>query len=66
MGPVDLAISAAILAGAGWLLYRTLLKRGGACGGCSESGACHAPAPELVKLGPSALSAPPAPRKPGR
>jgi hypothetical protein len=61
MGPVDLAIAAAVLGGASWLLYRTLVKRGGACAGCSQRGACHPPRPGLVRLGarpgePSRLS----------
>jgi hypothetical protein len=51
MGPVDLAISAGVLAAAAWLLYRSLVKGGGACGGCSQRGACHAPRQELVRLG---------------
>jgi hypothetical protein len=51
MGPVDLAIAAAILAGASWLLYGTFVKRGGACAGCSQRGDCATPRPGLVKLG---------------
>jgi hypothetical protein len=51
MGPVDLAIAAGVLAAAGWLLYRSLVKGGGGCGGCSQRGACHAPPRELVRLG---------------
>jgi hypothetical protein len=58
MGPVDLAIAAAVLAGASWLLYRTLVARGGACAGCSQRGACATPRPGLVKLGARAGSAP--------
>jgi hypothetical protein len=51
MGAVDFAISAGILAAAGWLLYRTLVRSGGACGGCTQRGACHAPRQEVVRLG---------------
>jgi hypothetical protein len=34
MGPGDLVTAALILAGACWLLYRSLFKRKGACHGC--------------------------------
>ena len=51
MGLLDATIAAAILGGAAWLLYRTLVKGGGSCGGCSQRGACHAPGPTIVKLG---------------
>ncbi|HSN15659.1 MAG TPA: hypothetical protein VLT61_13585 [Anaeromyxobacteraceae bacterium] len=51
MGPVDLLITAAILAATGWLLYRSLVKRGGACGHCSQQGACHSRRQEVVRLG---------------
>lgn len=59
MSPLDLAIAAAVLAGASWLLYRTFLRRGGACAGCSQRGACATPRPGLVKLGARAGGAPP-------
>jgi hypothetical protein len=53
MGPGDLVIAALILAGAAWLLYRSLWKRGGACGGCSSAGACRpAAARDVVTLRP--------------
>jgi hypothetical protein len=48
----DLLVAAAILAGAAWLLYRSLWRSGGACHGCA--GACRSvprDAPGLVRLG---------------
>jgi hypothetical protein len=51
MGLVDVVVAAAVLACAGWLLYRSLVKGGGACGACSQRGACHAPRREVVTLG---------------
>ncbi|HSN14254.1 MAG TPA: hypothetical protein VLT61_06445 [Anaeromyxobacteraceae bacterium] len=51
MGLVDLILAAAILGGSAWLLYRTLVRQGGACGGCSQAGACRAPRQEVVRLG---------------
>jgi hypothetical protein len=50
MGPADLAIAAAVLALAGWLLARSLGK-GGGCAGCSQRGACQSGPPPLVRLG---------------
>jgi hypothetical protein len=53
MGAGDLFTAASILAGAGWLLYRSLLrpKSGGGCHGCS--GGCGRKTPEttVVRLG---------------
>jgi hypothetical protein len=51
MGLADVILAAAILGGASWLLYRTLVRQGGACGGCSQAGSCRAPGPAIVKLG---------------
>lgn len=49
MGPGDLFTAAVILAGAGWLLWRSLLRRKGACHGC---GGCGRPAEStVVRLG---------------
>jgi hypothetical protein len=42
VGPGDLVTAALILAGACWLLYRSLFKRKGACHGC-DGGACRPP-----------------------
>jgi hypothetical protein len=55
MGPGDLVTAALILAGACWLLYRSLFKRKGACHGC-DSGACRPPAGGLVRLGQGATA----------
>jgi hypothetical protein len=59
MGLADAVTAAVILAGALYLLYRSLWKGGGSCHGCASSGACgtraRAPAP-LVRL-----AAPPRP-----
>ncbi len=51
MGAGDLFTAAVILAGAGWLLHRSLFRKKGCCHGCS-GGACGRP-PEgpLVRLG---------------
>jgi hypothetical protein len=62
VSPVDAIIAAAILAGALWLLWRSLLRNPGRCAGCS-SGACR-PTREtsLVSLGtnrPPAAAPPP-------
>jgi hypothetical protein len=38
VGATDLALAAVILAGAGWLLYRSLWKAGGPCRGCAGGG----------------------------
>ena len=38
MGPGDLFTAAAILAVAGWILYRSLLRKKGGCHGCSGCG----------------------------
>ncbi|MGB8931890.1 MAG: hypothetical protein WCC48_11645 [Anaeromyxobacteraceae bacterium] len=51
MGLVDVILAAAILGGASWLIYRTLVRQGGACHGCSQAGACRAPRQEVVRLG---------------
>ena len=61
MGPIDLAIAAAVLAGATWLLYRTLVRGGDACAGCSQRGACTPPRPGLVRLGAAPSRRPPPP-----
>lgn len=60
----DVAIAVVILAGALWLLYRSVWTRRGACHGCSSAGACRpaSRAPSgLVSLG----VAPPAAGRPG-
>jgi hypothetical protein len=51
MGPVDLVIAALVLGGAGWLLWRTVVRPGGACAGCSQRGACQTPTRDVVRLG---------------
>ncbi len=51
MGAGDLFTAAVILAGAGWLLWRSLLRKKGACHGCSGRG-CGRPAEStVVRLG---------------
>jgi hypothetical protein len=52
MGAADLVIAALVLAGALYLLYRSLLRRGGGCPGC-DGGACGRPpaTTPLVRLG---------------
>lgn len=54
MGLADLVIAVLILAGAAWLLYRSLFKKKG-CGGCASAGSCTTrhdpPSKTLVKLG---------------
>jgi hypothetical protein len=53
MGFADFVTASAILAGASYLLYRSILKKKGFCHGC-ESGACRPPpreTAELVRLG---------------
>ncbi len=53
MGPGDLFTAAAILAVAGWILWRSLLRKKGGCHGCS--GCSHGGGDDLVRLGaPSA------------
>jgi hypothetical protein len=50
----DAVVAAVILAGALWLLYRSLWTRRGACHGCSAGGAACRPARApsgLVPLG---------------
>ena len=39
MGVVDIVLMIAILAGAAWVLYRSLWKKKGHCHGC-DSGSC--------------------------
>lgn len=60
----DALITAAILAAACWLLYRSLWVRRGACAGCSSAGSCRGEAPRaapaLVPLGRRAAPPPPA------
>jgi len=51
MGPFDAVIAALVLGGAGWLLWRTLVRAGGGCAGCSQRGSCHAPGQDVVRLG---------------
>jgi hypothetical protein len=51
MGLADVILAAAILGGAAWLIYRTLVRQGGACHGCSQAGSCRPPGPAIVKLG---------------
>jgi hypothetical protein len=49
----DFAIASVVLAGALWLLYRSVVRGQGACHGCS-AGACGKRPdrpPELVRLG---------------
>jgi hypothetical protein len=58
MSLVDGILAAAILAGALWLFYRTLVRQGGACHGCSQSGSCHAPSTGVVKLGGGSATPP--------
>jgi hypothetical protein len=50
MGIADLAIALLVLAGALLLLWRSLVRRGGACHGC-DGAACGRSAPPLVRLG---------------
>jgi hypothetical protein len=51
MGAADLAIAEPVLAGALYLLYRSLVRRGGGCHGC-DGAACGRPAgAPLVRLG---------------
>ncbi|HEY6003520.1 MAG TPA: FeoB-associated Cys-rich membrane protein [Anaeromyxobacter sp.] len=38
MGASDVLLAGAILAGAGWVLYRSLWKARGRCAGCSGCG----------------------------
>ncbi|WP_041448590.1 hypothetical protein [Anaeromyxobacter sp. Fw109-5] len=53
MGLADAVIAALVLAGAAFLLYRSLFKGKGPCHGCSSGGCgARAPAPApLVRLG---------------
>ncbi|WP_242337698.1 MULTISPECIES: hypothetical protein [Anaeromyxobacter] len=64
MGLEDAVIAALVMAGALYLLYRSLWRGGGACHGCSSGGACsaraRAPAP-LVTLGRRPEPRPPRP-----
>jgi hypothetical protein len=39
MGAADVVIAVLVIAGACWILYRSLWKRGG-CAGCSGGGRC--------------------------
>jgi len=57
MGAADAVIAVLVLAGACWILYRSLWKRGG-CAGCSGGGCCsrersaqQSQPQALVKLG---------------
>lgn len=66
MTVADALIAGGILAVAGWLLYRSLWVRRGACVGCSSGGSCRPAArtaPALVSLGRRAAS--PDPTAPG-
>jgi hypothetical protein len=49
----DLAIASVVLAGALWLLYRSVVRGQGACHGCSGGSCGKRPErpPELVRLG---------------
>jgi hypothetical protein len=40
MGATDVVWMVLILAGAGWLLYHSLWKKKGHCGGCDAGGCC--------------------------
>jgi hypothetical protein len=53
VGALDLMIAAPILAGAGWLLYRSFRRAGGPCHGCAGGGCGSRSAADkaLVKLG---------------
>jgi hypothetical protein len=53
MGTLDLVIAVPILAGAGWLLFRSFRRAGGPCHGCSGGGCTSrtAASDALVKLG---------------
>ncbi len=53
MSPGDFLITAVILAGAAYLLYRSLWKNQGACHGCASGGCRSRPRVpgELVRLG---------------
>ncbi|HSN92000.1 MAG TPA: FeoB-associated Cys-rich membrane protein [Anaeromyxobacteraceae bacterium] len=53
MGPADIAIASLILAGAFWLLYRSVWKRKGFCHGCAGDGCRPRPRDRsgLVRLG---------------
>ena len=53
MGPGDLFTAAAILAVAGWILYRSLIRKKGGChgcSGCSHGGANKGPS-DVVRIG---------------
>jgi hypothetical protein len=53
MGFADFVTASVVLAGAVFLLYRSIWKKGGSCHGCSN-GACRSPqreSAELVRLG---------------
>lgn len=50
MGFADLVTAGLILAGAVYLLYRSIWKKKGHCHGCT-SGACRSEPRELVRLG---------------
>jgi hypothetical protein len=53
VGAADLVIAGLVLAGALYLLYRSMWKRGGGCHGC-DGAACGRPASApLVRLGDS-------------
>jgi hypothetical protein len=49
MGAIDLTLAAAILAAAGWLLYRSYRRARGGCCGCS-GGCGESPKTDLVSL----------------
>lgn len=53
MGAGDVFTAALILAATGWLLYRSLFRKGGGCHGCSGEGCGKRPPAEgtLVRLG---------------
>jgi hypothetical protein len=60
MGAVDAVIAVLVLAGACWILYRSLWKNRGGCAGCHGGGGCsrgrsarhsQPQAQALVKLG---------------
>lgn len=53
MGPGDLFTAAVILSLAGWILYRTLLRKQGGCHGCSgcSHGAPKRGASDVVRIG---------------
>jgi hypothetical protein len=49
MGAADTLIAAVILAGAGYLLYRSLWKKRGHCAGCAGGGCGARDAPVVLR-----------------